>query len=524
MISLNINQLKLKILKNPINIDILVLIYLLSLCFLIQVPTFFKIIQETDESTFILMGQSMVDGHLPYTELWDIKPPLAFFFFAAIIAVFGKSIVSVRIAGAICLILASFFTYKIGNKIWNYRTGIISGTLLIFIVTSGIIPGSLFFPVTVATIAIFPLAAALYVIVKPEKITPNICFIAGLLIATAAMIRLNLAYNGLIVGLVIFFTLVKQKPIAIQYIVKCAISYTIGIMLPIIATYIPYLISGYQDIWWSSVILAPLSYSNSGLSILGALAAQARHFWAVISNSSSIGINLLVWCGGSIGFFVLLKNFSKMEKLEKRRIIFLITFLVSTELSILKGGRAFHHYYIQIYPFMALLAANLLDYLLLNISSWIAVIFLSLSVSGIFPLIFSQYNEITSRIIEKKPIPYGISYEIKQYLEEENYAGEPMLIINHHLVYWLLNSKPMSKSTTQPYNITNQKLLPYMTENNASTQSELTRILNQKPKYIIAKSSSSFRGEAGTILRNTIKTNYTLVKTIDKVKIFRILE
>ena len=524
MTSLNMNQLKLKLFKNPINIDILVLIYLLILCLVIQVPTFFKVIQETDESTFILMGQSIVDGHLPYTELWDIKPPLAFFFFAAVIAVFGKSIVPVRMAGAICLILASFFTYKIGEKIWNYRTGIISGTLLIVIVTTGMMPGSLFFPVTVATIAIFPLAAALYVMVKPGKITPNICFIAGLLIATAAMIRLNLAYNGLIVGLVIFFTLLKQKPISIQYLVKCAISYTIGIMLPIITTYIPYLITGYQDVWWSSVILASLSYSNTDLSILGALAAQARHLWAVISNSSSIGINVLVWFGGSIGFFVLLRKFSKMEKLEKRRIIFLITFLMATEISILKGGKAFGHYYIQIYPFLALIAAKSLDYLLLNISSWIAIIFLSLSVSGIFPLIFSQYNEIASRIIEGKPIPYGIPYEIKEYLQQENYTGEPMLIINHHLVYWLVNSKPMSKSTTQPYNITNQKLLPYMTENNASTESELKRILNKKPKYIIAKSLSSFRGEAGNILRNTIKTNYQLVNRIDKVKIYRILE
>lgn len=518
------NQLRAKFFKNQINIDILVLIYLLTLGLLIQLPTFFKVIQSTDESTFILMGQSILDGHLPYTELWDIKPPLAFFFFAAVITVFGKSIVLVRMAGSICLILAGFFTYKVGKKIWNYRTGILSGSLLIIIVTSGTIPGTLLFPVTVATIAIFPLVAALYVIVKSEKITHKVCLFTGLLIGIATMIRLNLAYNGILVGLIIFFTLLQQKPISIKGIVKCAVAYTIGVLFPVIITYIPYLITGYQDLWWSSVILASLSYSNTDLSMLGALGAQARYLWAVISNSSSIGINLLIWFGGGIGLLALLRNFSKMEKLEKRRIIFLITFLMATEISILKGGKAFGHYYIQIYPFLALITAKLLDYLLFNISSWITMIFLVLSVSGIFPLIFSEYNELALRIIQGKPIPYGIPYKIKEYLRQENYNGEPIFIINHHLVYWLVNSKPMSKSTTQPYNITNDKLLPYMTKKNASTESELKKILAKNPKYIIAKSSSSFRGEAGNILRNTIKNHYKLVKTIDTVKIFHILE
>jgi len=47
---------------------------------------FFPAVIDWDESTFILMGQSIIDGHLPYVKLWDLKPPGAFAFYAFFIA------------------------------------------------------------------------------------------------------------------------------------------------------------------------------------------------------------------------------------------------------------------------------------------------------------------------------------------------------------------------------------------------------------------------------------------------------
>jgi hypothetical protein len=66
---------------------------LLLTSILVRFPYYFIDVINWDESTFILMGQSILDGHLPYTELWDIKPPLAFAAFAFFIMVLGKSYV-----------------------------------------------------------------------------------------------------------------------------------------------------------------------------------------------------------------------------------------------------------------------------------------------------------------------------------------------------------------------------------------------------------------------------------------------
>ena len=71
--------------------------------FLIRFPFFFRDYVDRDESTFILMAQSLVDGHLPYTQLWDLKPPLLFLIFALPIWVFGKSMVAIRLMGLLAV-------------------------------------------------------------------------------------------------------------------------------------------------------------------------------------------------------------------------------------------------------------------------------------------------------------------------------------------------------------------------------------------------------------------------------------
>ncbi|MFT6796984.1 MAG: 4-amino-4-deoxy-L-arabinose transferase-like glycosyltransferase, partial [Maribacter sp.] len=97
------------------------ILFLLS--FFIRFPFFFRDYIDRDESTFILVAQSWVEGHLPFTELWDVKPPLTFFFFASIIYAFGKSIFTIRLFGVLLVAISSFFTYKIGSHLATKKIG-----------------------------------------------------------------------------------------------------------------------------------------------------------------------------------------------------------------------------------------------------------------------------------------------------------------------------------------------------------------------------------------------------------------
>ena len=103
---------------------------LLFLCVLIRLPFYFPSVIDWDESTFILMGQNILDGHLPYTQLWENKPPLAFVFFALAL-LFGKSIITVRIAGTVAVLASAYLTYRVGRKIWGQQTGVLAAILSI---------------------------------------------------------------------------------------------------------------------------------------------------------------------------------------------------------------------------------------------------------------------------------------------------------------------------------------------------------------------------------------------------------
>jgi len=52
-----------------------VLLGYLALSMLLRLPFSFVSVIDWDESTFIIMGQEILDGHLPYTRLWDFKLP-----------------------------------------------------------------------------------------------------------------------------------------------------------------------------------------------------------------------------------------------------------------------------------------------------------------------------------------------------------------------------------------------------------------------------------------------------------------
>ncbi len=92
---------------------------LLLMAVAVRLPFIYLSVIDWDESTFILIGQSLLDGNLPYTEFWDLKPPLAFVPFAMFIWLFGENIIGVRIGGILLVFITGLFVYLIGNRLWG---------------------------------------------------------------------------------------------------------------------------------------------------------------------------------------------------------------------------------------------------------------------------------------------------------------------------------------------------------------------------------------------------------------------
>src|SRR5690606_28692216 len=78
-----------------------------------QMPSFSREAIDWDEATFMVMAQDVLRGHLPYVDLFDNKPPLAFFLLGGAMALFGQTLEVVRWFGDVCICLSAAMIFAI---------------------------------------------------------------------------------------------------------------------------------------------------------------------------------------------------------------------------------------------------------------------------------------------------------------------------------------------------------------------------------------------------------------------------
>ena len=69
----------------------------ICITFFLRISSFFQSVINWDESLYLLMASSILDGHIPYSVVWDIKPPGIYVLFSLAQILFGHSISSIRI-------------------------------------------------------------------------------------------------------------------------------------------------------------------------------------------------------------------------------------------------------------------------------------------------------------------------------------------------------------------------------------------------------------------------------------------
>lgn len=79
-----------------------------------------------DQGVFATMGQGIVEGQLPYKDLWDFKPPAIYYVYALFIKLFDTSVWSVRIIDLCIVPLTTLILFGIGRLAGTYKTGVLS--------------------------------------------------------------------------------------------------------------------------------------------------------------------------------------------------------------------------------------------------------------------------------------------------------------------------------------------------------------------------------------------------------------
>ncbi len=479
-----------------------VFLFLFVLALLIRFPFFFRDYVDLDESTFILVGQSWLDGHLPYTLLWDLKPPLAFLFFAGVIAVFGKSFIAIRAAGTLVVALGAFFLYAIGTTINTKKVGIWSA---IFYVILSSLFGSLQ-GVMSEHLSMFFFLGGLYLLINTQRLP--LLLVSGTLFGCALMTKLNLSYAVLLLVLGLFYFLIKKNGFRTALISMIGLG--LGILIPVALLYLLYASSGFGEVWWQSVIQASLAYGEVPFS---------ERLDTIIP---IIVIALLI-----VGFVRWNKRTAVLQ--NNQQLALLLLAVAGILFSFYKVGKINGHYLIQLYPFLILLLFSFILHYPISTSKWFVRI--SVFLLLLVPMeSYLEYYAIAKNYSQHQTLFNGEGIDVPKYLVENELDSGSIWFLEFHIGYWVLGQKPITKATTHPSNLMRDQLFTYMENDRKTSLDELKYILHEKaPKIIVTKGAripfnADHKEEVYAYFAAYLNQHYSLIEKIGKATVYKRLD
>ena len=499
----------------------------------IRFPFFFRDYIDQDESTFILVAQSWVEGHLPYTELWDLKPPIVFLFFALIIKVFGKSFIAIRLFGSLLVAGTAFASFSIAKKMQSISLGLWVGFGTVFLLSLfGSVQGvmsehisTIFFMMALALLIKSRTKDSKYASetnfstqdhsqsVKSGK--ENIWYYlgAGILMGLAFLSKLNLGYAIFFLGLFLLFPFKQTSSGHKNYLraIGNFTVYSLGIFLPIVLFTLVYYQAGLLSLFYKSIIIAPIEYMHI-----------------------ERGPILKVLPLGIIIILLLVFTWKKLlANYLKKDILIIIISIAAILASFFRVGKINGHYLIQLYPLLLLLIG-------LYVSKTTFISKIKLSPAWIFLLVlipvesYKEYIDVAKNKIEKGQFFNGEGVDVPLYLKAHNLEQKNIFFSDYHIGYWLLNTKPPTKSTTHPSNMYREELFSCYGNTRTTALEELKYIFEEKKPtiYIRRKPRNKKPGQAKTIyeirfqeeidyFKATLKNNYVLLDRVGEAEIYQ---
>jgi len=313
--------------------ELRILAFISAVGLAIRFPFFFPAVIDWDESTFIIIGQSAVDGFLPYQIAWDVKPAFVFWWFGAAIELFGKSIPGIRLTGFIWLVLSAYLLYRAALSITHSRLGGAFAAAMLIVASSAY---SLY--VSTELLAVLPMAGAILVLCDGGRQLRSV-FLGGLLLGLACMFRLNLVYLCLIVG--VFLCI--QGPRApwqtfLHGALKRWVWFSVGMLAPALLSFLPYLFSGHSQLWLTVYEVA-VSYSEEQQSFANNVAKTLRE-----SSTGLVGATM--WGAAILGAFILSRRWRDLSPEDRTNWLLCGAFVLGSFLSIVMTGTVYGHYFV----------------------------------------------------------------------------------------------------------------------------------------------------------------------------------
>lgn len=488
-----------------------VLLAYLALSVLLRLPFSFVSGIDWDEGTFVIMGQEILDGYLPYTRLWDFKPPLAFAAYALAIATLGHSIEAVRVAGTICVALTGLAVYVVARRAMPPVIARLAGVVTIVVMVAQRAGQATMTEHFAAAILTWGLVALL-----ASGESRPILVIAGALLMAGALIRLHLAYT--LAAVIVGAGLRPGGGPARRRIADVGMLVA-GAVVTLSTVLAPYVYTGNHDVLIRS----------AALGLLAGGRGPWESFSAVVKLAGSLVhdplLGLTVWAAGLLGSMLLFVRRTEGAEPKQWR-FWLVVVLLSSSYSVIAIGAGSGHYLILLVPMYVLVAFAVMSRDSLNRRLRHAY-FLVLAAGLLIALvpIASEYRDLSTRLLRDGHLRVGRAYELARILAAQSRAPVPMYLMEEHVVYWLTGNRPLTPMSTHPSNIAKRDILRVMRGPNATPIEELQQIFAQAPLFVARPTEIRYlksEPAALTWLDGELASRYRLIDSIDGLQLYRL--
>ena len=460
-----------------------------------------------DESGYILIASHVLDGHLPYVELYDNKPPMLFFLLAGVMWAFGESLVVIRLFGACCLWISCVAVFAIAARYTTRMHAALAAFLLIAVhsikhgqYTSAELP---------ATAA---LMGALWVCIAHKR--SLLAFAAtGALMSLATLIRSNLGVVPIAFGAWLAVAALRSSAgIRGRDVAAFGIA---GLVLPVAIV----------CLYWHADALVPLWLGTFRVSASYLdLGDTVRHTWDntwdfLLSNWQKpllfVPFTLLLLAGLARSASIWRQSHPSPPPVLGVRTYHEMLWLVlgAAALSIQMTG-AHRRYWLQVFPICAVFCAFGIGWMLPKhgfrwIGNLLPVVALGAVIMQTLPsaITIIATPDFLSKRHTIKQAADAIAADIR--------PGDTIFAIGHHLIYWYLDRRPISR--INPYSFVQRFMTEPLAAHGYVDQDELGRILALRPTYIVTNLHRGdlvpphFRfGEYPILIRDYLADHYRL--------------
>ena len=425
---------------------------ILLLGLILQLKYLSKEVIDWDISTFLIMGQDINRGYLPYENQFELKPILIFYIYSFIDLLSQNDLKVVKILNDIPLLISSYLMYKtLKNKTNSVYANICT---LFFLVIMSIsyygVPGYS------ELYSLVPLAYFFYLL---ETKSNNNWYLLGFLLSLSTLI--SLGASPVFFGITIYLFKKHKEQI---------LKFFIGFSFPHILVLFVYGINNLLMIYIEANLLIPSNRQNN--SILEKLSLAIPGFYGSIFGLVNINIILFFATLATLMFIL----FYKILKNKKSVFGSLPYIFISCIAFLIFAGTTPHRFIFIIY--FSVFYVHLIDYKkFLKIFVPLYLLVYLLMLNSYFIDIYSNIKNY--ELIESKYILFEAAQELK------NYEYESILALDHHLVLYYLDIENHSY-VNHPSNIFSDHINKFTYKDNDETT--FLNLLENNPDIILCNS------------------------------------